>query len=225
MTYTYEVHTPSNFGWIEYGATDNWQTAIDMFNEGKMKGSCEIQVTDLNANPPKVEAYLTNLIDVEGWSEHLMSTRRSYNRIEKRIMNAMMEQEKDGMEIVKPEFNEYGYYGENNGPLPEFKPKEESTTDFHGDFKDMDASQQDEIINPKHYKMIPKEAYVKHPEGLEYMDLMDYILAHHNGVESHLLGQVFKYACRLGKKDADLQDAKKIEWYSNRLVQAIKERS
>jgi hypothetical protein len=50
-------------------------------------------------------------------------------------------------------------------------------------------------------------------------------LKHHDGVEAHLLGQVFKYSCRLGKKDDDLQDAKKIEWYANRLVSTIKERS
>jgi len=96
--------------------------------------------------------------------------------------------------------------------------------DFHGDFSNMAPEEQDAIINPKHYKMIPKEAYEKFPEGLEYMDLMEYILAHHKGVEAHLLGQIFKYACRLGKKDADLQDAKKIEWYANRLVETIKER-
>jgi hypothetical protein len=95
------------------------------------------------------------------------------------------------------------------------------TVDFHGDFETMDEATQDAIINPKHYKMIPKEAYADNPEGLEYMDLMEYMLAHHEGVESHLLGQVFKYACRLGKKDAKLQDAKKIAWYANRLVTVI----
>ena len=93
--------------------------------------------------------------------------------------------------------------------------------DFHGKFEEMDSWTQEQIINPKHYKMIPKEAYARHPEGLEYMDLMEYILEHHDGVESHLLGQIFKYACRLGKKDSKLQDAKKIAWYANRLVTVI----
>jgi hypothetical protein len=93
--------------------------------------------------------------------------------------------------------------------------------DFHGNFNKLDKSDQDEIINPKHYKMIPKEAYNRFPEGLEYMDLMEYILDSHSGVNSHLLGQIFKYACRLGKKDADLQDARKIEWYASRLVKSL----
>jgi len=54
---------------------------------------------------------------------------------------------------------------------------------------------------------------------------MEYMLGHHKGVEAHLIGQIFKYTMRLGKKDADLQDAKKIEWYANRLVSVIAERS
>jgi hypothetical protein len=106
-------------------------------------------------------------------------------------------------------------------PLTEDLSDTTTDLDFHGKFEDMDDDTQDAIINPKHYKMIPKEAYAAKPEGLEYMDLMEYILAHHEGVESHLLGQVFKYACRLGKKDAKLQDAKKIAWYANRLVTVI----
>ena len=100
-----------------------------------------------------------------------------------------------------------------------------SGPNFHGEFERMSEEEQDQIINPKHYKMIPKEAYEKFPEGLEYMNLMEYILAHHKGVEAHLLGQIFKYACRLGKKDADLQDARKIQWYANYLVNVIEERS
>jgi hypothetical protein len=89
---------------------------------------------------------------------------------------------------------------------------------FHGDFKNMNAANQDSVINPAHYKVIPPGNY---PDGLEYMDLMQYLLAHHTGVTSHLLGQVFKYSTRLGKKDDKLQDAKKIQWYANYLVKVI----
>jgi hypothetical protein len=99
--------------------------------------------------------------------------------------------------------------------------KEMKEVDFHGDFDKMSNDDQDAIINPKHYKMIPKEAYDKFPEGLEYIDLMEYILKQHKGVKAHLLGHIFKYAMRLGKKDASLQDAKKIEWYANRLVKVL----
>ena len=95
--------------------------------------------------------------------------------------------------------------------------------DFHGKFEDMSEESRDEIINPKHYEVVPPEAYTKHPDGLEYMDIMQYLLAHHSGVQAHLLGQIFKYAIRLGKKDAKLQDAKKIQWYANYLVDVIEE--
>lgn len=93
-------------------------------------------------------------------------------------------------------------------------------TNFHGDFNSMDEMAQEQIINPAHYKIIPSGNY---PDGIEYMDMMTYILAHHTGVTSHLLGQIFKYGTRLGKKDDKLQDAKKIQWYANYLVKVIEQ--
>jgi hypothetical protein len=99
--------------------------------------------------------------------------------------------------------------------------KPEATTNFHGDFDKMNADQQDAIINPKHYKMLSPEVMSKHPDGMEYIDLMAYLLEGHTGVQAHLLGQIYKYSMRLGKKDNKLQDARKIEWYASRLVKEI----
>ena len=66
-------------------------------------------------------------------------------------------------------------------------------------------------ISPKHYKdIIP---------GYEYMDTMFYILKDFNGIEAHLLGQMYKYMMRLGKKDNDVQELKKVQWYLNYLIQ------
>ena len=148
----------------------------------------------------------------------------------------MQDQEMNGMKVVEvEETGNFGYSAylereaeaeyqalveESNYTVAE-ECKKKKAIDFHGNFSKMDQSSQDEIINPKHYKMIPKEAYDRFPEGLEYMDLMEYILDSHSGVNSHLLGQIFKYSCRLGKKDADLQDARKIEWYASRLVKSL----
>jgi len=199
--YTYNI---SNDTLVAKGlsfSTNDWQEALDFWSDTKSKKNitCLIVVVDEDG----VETFLSSQERIQEWSDKLkeeMTVASKRNRVERRIAK---------------EFNEYGNYGENNAPLP----------DFHGKFEEMSEEVQDDIINPAHYKMIPPEAYSKHPQGLEYMDLMEYILANHTGVESHLLGQVFKYACRLGKKDADLQDAKKIEWYANRLVSVIKERS
>lgn len=93
--------------------------------------------------------------------------------------------------------------------------------DFHGIFEALTEEQKDKIINPKHYEIIPPSAYKDHPDGLEYMDIMRHSLAHLTGVEAHVVGQIFKYLFRLGKKDSKLQDANKIAWYSARLVEEI----
>ena len=139
--------------------------------------------------------------------------KREYNRVEKRIMLDMMaNKEKEAAIKALDEAN-------HNMDLVDTWDSIE--TDFHGDFEEMSEEDRDAIINPKHYKMVPPEAYSKHPEGLEYIDLMEYLLGGHTGVQAHLLGQIYKYACRLGKKDSKLQDASKIKWYADRLVKEI----
>jgi len=115
---------------------------------------------------------------------------------------------------------------ETNYDVPEVTPEQENdelskAIDFHGKFEDMDDTTQDAIINPKHYKLFTPEDYAQYPEGIEYMDLCEKALAHLVGVEAHLAGQTLKYNLRLGKKDSKLQDARKMAWYSNRLVKTL----
>jgi hypothetical protein len=107
--------------------------------------------------------------------------------------------------------------------LAEGKPvKFNNNLDFHGDFSNLSKEEQDQVINPKHYKILPKEAMQLFlPKGMEYMDIMRYALKEHVGVKAHVLGQVFKYSFRLGGKDDELQDARKIAWYAARLVEEI----
>ena len=120
----------------------------------------------------------------------------------------MKEDEEDLSNIIEDHYNDW------------IKPIIEP--DFHGDFSGMSDEVKDSIINPKHYKIFAPEDYVKYPDGIEYMDLCDVALAHLSGVESHLVGQILKYALRVGKKDAMEQDATKIEWYASRLVNTVK---
>jgi hypothetical protein len=64
-----------------------------------------------------------------------------------------------------------------------------------------------DAINPSHYKdVVP---------GMQYMEMMVHMLP---DVESHILGQVYKYLMRNGKKDEELQELKKAQWYLNALV-------
>jgi len=229
-TYTYDIFTTPSMLW-KYKATDRWQWAIDTF--GKLKTEGYYPIIHIKGSDGK-EKIINSNDGIQDWSSYLM--KNGYNRIERRIMKEMKEQEQNGMEVVEmKETGNFGYsnylekeaeeqyqalIAESNYVVPE-KYKEEKVVDFHGKFEEMNDTDRDEIINPKHYKMIPKDAYDRFPEGLEYMDLMEYILESHNGVNSHLLGQIFKYSCRLGKKDADLQDARKIEWYASRLVKTL----
>ena len=214
MTYTYKIITQGNYGYCDSTETTNWQTAIDLFNEGKLRGSCEIVVyveeTSLNA------AVLRNVNDIQGWSLGLMEEEKPYNRVEKRIMNEMMKQEADGMDIVETN------YGIIDLPLTDDLSDTTTELDFHGNFSGMTAEVKDSIINPKHYKLFSPDDYADYPKGIEYMDLCDKALAHLSGVESHLVGQILKYAQRVGKKDAMEQDATKIEWYATRLVNTVK---
>jgi hypothetical protein len=54
--------------------------------------------------------------------------------------------------------------------------------------------------------------------GFQYMEMMEYMLNGKSGVESHLLGQVYKYLIRAGKKDDVEQEYRKARWYLNALV-------
>jgi len=227
-TFTYKINKTE---------TTNWQEAIDLFEDVKVwTAFCPVIVTNSSG---VIVMYLNDFEDIQGWSERLMNTRLN----------------------EEGEFDEYGNYGENNGALSEFKPKNrveariykelqeqeadgmgivesvydkidlpltgdlsDTTTelDFHGNFSGMTAEVKDSIINPKHYKLFSPDDYADYPKGIEYMDLCDKALAHLSGVESHLVGQILKYALRVGKKDAMEQDATKIEWYATRLVNTVK---
>ena len=103
---------------------------------------------------------------------------------------------------------------ENQSPL--FLNSYEELKQFTEDFYDRKYSQNVEkesqenmakdAINPSHYKdIIP---------GMQYIQMMEYLLKDHQGVAAHLLGQIYKYSTRLGKKDSLEQDSAKIAWYA-----------
>ena len=69
-------------------------------------------------------------------------------------------------------------------------------------------------INPTHYKGVAA--------GKQYIELMKDLLEGYSGVEAHLLGQIYKYSMRLGKKDSKEQDATKISWYAQCLADYYK---
>jgi hypothetical protein len=227
--FIYRVYKSPSSTILEY-EVDSWQKAIDIWSNLKQSGNSPY----ISCIGEERSMIVNSQSGIREWSDYLLMN--NYNRVERKIMLDMQDQEMNGMKVVEvEETGNFGYSAyleqeaeaeyqalveESNYTVAEECEKKKAI-DFHGNFNKLDKSDQDEIINPKHYKMIPKEAYNRFPEGLEYMDLMEYILDSHSGVNSHLLGQIFKYACRLGKKDADLQDARKIEWYASRLVKSL----
>ena len=230
--YNYSIESTE----IIWHTTNDWQQAIDEWSRTRLGLTCDDVAIYVSRNGEFI-VRLENKEDIKNHSDFLLAVRDASNRVEGRIMMDMYEQEVSGMEVVEPK-DKLDLLTEWQEPYAAYmmrKTKEETnygielpltddlsdTTidlDFHGNFEDMDDDAQDAIINPKHYKIIPAGSY---PNGLEYMDICEYALAHLHGVKSHLLGQILKYTFRVGKKDAFLQDAKKIAWYANRLVAVI----
>ena len=71
-------------------------------------------------------------------------------------------------------------------------------------------SEEWKAVSPKHYKEIVP--------GLQYMQMMDYMLKDFEGCEAHLMGQIYKYLMRYGKKDAKQQELGKVFWYTTYLM-------
>ena len=66
-----------------------------------------------------------------------------------------------------------------------------------------------DAINPAHYKGIVG--------NYQYIECMDFILGF-EGLKAHLIGQIYKYMMRLGKKDSEQQELGKVIWYSRCLA-------
>jgi hypothetical protein len=82
-------------------------------------------------------------------------------------------------------------------------------------FKDDNSNDNNnDIINPNHYRTIPAGNY---PNGIQYMGIVAFLLENKKDAldhyEAHIYSQIMKYSLRLGEKDATLQDMKKVKWY------------
>lgn len=75
------------------------------------------------------------------------------------------------------------------------------------------ADEREHYVSGNHYNdVVP---------GMQYMEMMQYMLDGKSGVEAHLLGQIYKYLMRAGKKDDYEQDLRKASWYCNCLAKYI----
>ena len=71
-----------------------------------------------------------------------------------------------------------------------------------------------DAVNPAHYKGIVG--------NYQYIECMEFILGF-DGLKAHLIGQIYKYMMRLGKKDSEQQELGKVIWYSRCLAILLRE--
>ena len=80
------------------------------------------------------------------------------------------------------------------------------------DYFDMPERKDDRVNSPSHYTAGSQEAIVTIEEAIE----------HAPSVKAGMLqAQVLKYLLRLWLKDNPLEDAKKAQWYLNRLIDSL----
>ena len=86
-----------------------------------------------------------------------------------------------------------------------------SDSDFDSYFSPL-PRKDDRVNSPSHYTAGSQEAIVTIEEAIE----------HAPSVKAGMLqGQVLKYLLRLWLKDNPLEDAKKAQWYLNRLIDSL----
>lgn len=240
INYRYQVETkfPDATRWSFGKTTESFQKAMDdrSYNLSNFhKVTVRVAVYRTSYGTPIMIGYMRNDEDIQKHTKLLQELERGQekmNRVQQRLVleaaEHTMAQSLADAESFEDAFHEDTQW--LNRPASDTVIEDElnmpaeyldDAPDFHGEFDQMTPEQQDAVINPKHYKLLSPEVIKAHPDGMEYIDLMTCLLEGHNSVQAHLLGQIYKYSMRLGKKDNRLQDAKKIEWYAARLVKEI----
>jgi hypothetical protein len=80
------------------------------------------------------------------------------------------------------------------------------------DFKGLPMAKKDLVNHPDHYKS----------GGIEVIDFMKAKLTPEE-FKGYLKGNTIKYLSRAGKKDDEIQDFKKAQWYLNKLVDTLED--
>lgn len=71
---------------------------------------------------------------------------------------------------------------------------------------------------------------VSHPDhyqskfGIEVIDVIEAFTEDLTGVEAFDTGNIIKYACRWNKKENPIQDLEKVVWYTNHLIDYLKDK-
>ena len=72
-------------------------------------------------------------------------------------------------------------------------------------------------------KMVSHPDHYQSGKGLEVIDVIEAFTDGLNGIEATDTGNILKYACRWSKKNG-IQDLEKIIWYTQHLINHLKEK-
>lgn len=72
-------------------------------------------------------------------------------------------------------------------------------------------------------KMVSHPVHYQSSNGLEVIDAIEAFTDGLNGIEATDTGNIIKYACRWNKKNG-IQDLEKILWYTQHLINHLKEK-
>ena len=67
------------------------------------------------------------------------------------------------------------------------------------------------------FRSVSQSRYQGIVGNYQYIECMEFILGY-DGLKAHLIGQIYKYMMRLGKKDSEQQELGKVIWYSRCLA-------
>ena len=73
-------------------------------------------------------------------------------------------------------------------------------------------------------KMVSHPDHYQSESGLEVIDVIEAFTAGLDGIAAVDSGNIIKYACRWHKKNG-IQDLEKIMWYTQHLIEYLKERT
>lgn len=77
--------------------------------------------------------------------------------------------------------------------------------------------------NEKEPEMVSHPDHYQSERGIEAIDVIQAFTSDLTGIEAFDTGNIIKYACRWAKKGG-VQDLEKILWYTQHLINHIKER-
>ena len=73
-------------------------------------------------------------------------------------------------------------------------------------------------------EMVAHPSHYQSEKGIEVIDVIEAFTQDLKGIEAFDTGNIIKYICRWNKKENPIQDLEKVVWYTNHLINYLKEK-